>query len=70
MVIVKLFEQLVKLVDIIILGSCLVDSLSYFVKEVFGFSFVQITILILVMLRPNIIEGFLPSGFVVFEVVR
>lgn len=50
MVIVKLFEQLVKLVDIIILGSCLVDSLSYFVQEVFGLSFVQITILIVVVL--------------------
>ena len=70
LVIVEFIEKLIKLFYIIIFSSFLVNAQSYFFQKVFSFNFVEISIFIIVMILPNIVQRFIESCIIVDEIER
>jgi hypothetical protein len=70
LVIVEFIEKLIKLFYIIIFSSFLVNAQSYFFQKVFSFNFVEISIFIIVMILPNIVQWLIESCIIVDEIER
>ena len=68
LVVIKTLKKFLEFRFIIIVCTILIDCSSNFLNELFGFNFVQVTILVPIILVPDLIKVFWERCFVIFKV--